>query len=312
MDIEYGAVDTTAKNDENDMEAIRLTVPDGRISIELSISESSSSTSLISKSSDVSASASESASASVSASDSVIPTSESTTTKQGDKPNGRKEGDWRRIVQLSKPEWKVMGFATFCLLITQLSGMAIPWFFGQMIDISQDLDKTKEERRTEMTKIIITLACIQSCSSIMLFFRGFIFNASGERVVARLRIRLFKAILSQDIAFFDSKKTGELLSRLSNDTAKLQDAATSSLSIFLRQCVTICISITMLFVTSWQLSCGIIIVIPILVLTATKYGRYVKGIAKVSERSERALMKTSILAMDLAKWLQTATWVITN
>ena len=196
------------------------------------------------------------------------------------KSDTKNKGDASRIVSLSRPEWAAMGFATFCLLITQVGGMAVPWFFGQLIDITQDDSLTVEERRSKMVDIIITLICIQSVASVMLFFRGFIFNASGERVVARLRIRLFKAILSQEIAFFDQKKTGELLSRLSNDTSKLQDAATSSVSIFIRQSITIVISVIMLFATSWQLTSGIIFAVPLLVFVATTYGRYVKGIAK--------------------------------
>merc|ERR1712023_540121 len=121
--------------------------------------------------------------------------------------------------------------------------MAIPWFFGQLIDVIGNQTNSEAENREEMRRIVLTLLIIMVVTSFFLFFRGFIFNASGERVVARLRIRLFRAILQQEIAFFDRNKTGELLSRLSSDTSKLQDAATASVSMFLRTCLGIIISV---------------------------------------------------------------------
>jgi ABC-type multidrug transport system fused ATPase/permease subunit len=92
---------------------------------------------------------------------------------------------------------------------------------------------TEEEAREEMRSIVFRLLVIMVSTSFLLFLRGFIFNGAGERVVARLRIRLFKAILSQEIAFFDKNKTGELLSRLSSDTAKVSTFLPLSISVSL-------------------------------------------------------------------------------
>jgi len=63
---------------------------------------------------------------------------------------------------------------------------------------------------------------------------GYLFTLAGERVVARLRKALFAQIISLEIAFFDESQTGELLNRLSSDTAVLQDAVTVNVSMGLR------------------------------------------------------------------------------
>jgi len=85
---------------------------------------------------------------------------------------------------------------------------------------------------------------------------------------------------SQEIAFFDKNKTGELLSRLSSDTSKLQDAATSSVSMFLRNCLALIISLVMMLVTSYKLTGVMLICVPALIAFAITYGRFVKRISK--------------------------------
>mmetsp|Transcript_21236 Transcript_21236/g.42392 ORF Transcript_21236/g.42392 Transcript_21236/m.42392 type:complete len:656 (-) Transcript_21236:56-2023(-) len=211
------------------------------------------------------------------------------------KSNAAKEVSAGRLLTLAKPEWPTMGIGLIFLTLTQVSSMAIPWFFGQLIDVIGNQTNSEAENREEMRRIVLTLLIIMVVTSFFLFFRGFIFNASGERVVARLRIRLFRAILQQEIAFFDRNKTGELLSRLSSDTSKLQDAATASVSMFLRTCLGIIISVCMMLVTSPKLTGVMLVVVPLLVAFAVSYGRFVK---KISKRYTDALAKAADVANE--------------
>ena len=68
---------------------------------------------------------------------------------------------------------------------------------------------------------------------------------TGQKVVARLRGKLFGAMLAQDVAWFDDRRVGDLLNRLSSDTTKLQAAATETVSLALR-----CVEINRRFGTS--------------------------------------------------------------
>ena len=173
-----------------------------------------------------------------------------------------------------------MSVGMVLLAFTQMGSLAVPWFIGEMIDAISAENISKADKREDLNAIVLQLIYVLAATSGLLVFRGFIFNAAGERVVARLRIQLFRAILQQEIAFFDKNKTGELLSRLSSDTGKLQDAATSSVSMFIRTCLGIIISLIMMFVTSWKLTCLMIVVVPLLVCFAVVYGRFVKKLAK--------------------------------
>lgn len=59
----------------------------------------------------------------------------------------------------------------------------------------------------------------------------------------------------QEIAFFDVTRTGELLSRLSEDTQIIKNAATTNLSEALRNVTTAIIGVAFMFTSSWKLTC---------------------------------------------------------
>jgi ATP-binding cassette subfamily B (MDR/TAP) protein 10 len=64
--------------------------------------------------------------------------------------------------------------------------------------------------------------------------RVLLFRIAGERIIQRLRNDLYRSILRQDMAFFDKNRTGELISRLSTDTAIVGKSLTNNVSDGLR------------------------------------------------------------------------------
>lgn len=59
----------------------------------------------------------------------------------------------------------------------------------------------------------------------------------GQRIIQRLRQTTFRSVLSQEIAFYDKEKSGELITRLSTDTSLIGRAITDNVSDGLRACV---------------------------------------------------------------------------
>jgi ATP-binding cassette subfamily B protein len=125
--------------------------------------------------------------------------------------------------------------------------------------------------------------------------RAIIFNGAGERVVARLRIKLFRAVIMQDIAMFDKRKTGELLSRLSADTTSLQDVATTNISMFIRAIANVFVSFGLMFYTSWKLASCILIVVPVTAIIVALYARTLK---RLSTKYSDALGQSSDVAQQ--------------
>jgi ABC-type multidrug transport system fused ATPase/permease subunit len=222
-----------------------------------------------------------------------------------------------RLIALSRPEWPAMGAATLALIVSTLAGLATPTYFGKMIDtISRDdeddnengggddpngvnsndnNDNGESQALRKLNEITLELLCIFAVGAVFTFFRGAIFNSAGERVVARVRRRLFSAMLAQEIGFFDSNKTGDLMNRLSSDTTKLQDAATTNVSMFLRSFVSLVLSLALLFYTSWSLTLVALAVVPAIIVAAALYGRFMK---KLSRRYQDMLAKASDVSQE--------------
>ena len=102
----------------------------------------------------------------------------------------------------------------------------------------------------------------------------------GERVVADLRADLFKHLTSLDAAFYDTAKTGELLSRLTADTTLLKSAFGSSASVALRNMFMFVGAVIMMFATSPKLAGLALAAIPVIVLPLIASGRSVRKRSK--------------------------------
>jgi ABC-type multidrug transport system fused ATPase/permease subunit len=73
------------------------------------------------------------------------------------------------------------------------------------------------EKHTVIGRQMVQVLALHALGCLLGFLKGALYGVSGERVVARLRNRLFASILRQEVAFFDQRKTGELVSRLGTD-----------------------------------------------------------------------------------------------
>ena len=105
----------------------------------------------------------------------------------------------------------------------------------------------------------------------------------GERVVADLRIAVFDRIVGLSPAYFETTKTGEVLSRLTTDTTLLQTVIGSSVSMALRNALILVGGLAMLVVTSAKLAALVLIVVPLVVVPILFFGRRVRTLSRRSQ-----------------------------
>ena len=98
----------------------------------------------------------------------------------------------------------------------------------------------------------------------------------GEKIVADVRDALFKHLLKLSPGFYETQKTGEVVSRLTADTTQIKAAFSSTASIALRNAVMLVGAIVMMIVTSPKLAGLAGLAIPLIVLPLVTYGRRVR------------------------------------
>lgn len=203
-----------------------------------------------------------------------------------------------RVFSLAKPEAGKLVIGTVALLIAATSSILVQKFGGKIIDIvSRDL-RTPEERDEALNAVkstILEIFLIVVFGSICTALRAWLFYTASERVVARLRKNLFSHLVNQEIAFFDVTRTGELLSRLSEDTQIIKNAATTNLSEALRNFSTAFIGLSFMFATSWKLTLLALAVVPVLSVAVRKFGRYLR---ELSHKTQAAAAVASSIAEE--------------
>ncbi len=201
-----------------------------------------------------------------------------------------------RLFQLAKREWKMLTFATVFLIIGTSANLAFP----RMVRIL--MDRVIGAGPETMNRYAMMMVGVFLLMSVAGALRYFLFTLAGQRIVAYLRAETYRRVVQQEIGFFDQRKTGELMSRLSNDAGTVQNAVSVNVSMVLRNGFIVLGSVIMLFLGSPQLASLMLIVVPPISLGAVWFGRKIRGISK---QFQDALAKANEIAEESISGIRT-------
>ena len=211
----------------------------------------------------------------------------------GDPPARLDRTALRRLLGLAVPyRWALLGGGV-CLIVTSLLGLAIPWLVRGLIDGITLTSGGDLLRRTIL--LFVAVAVIQAIVGIV---QGYLLSYAGERLVADLRRRLYAHIQGLSVGFFDGRRVGELLSRLTNDVAAIQTSLTTNLLSFLQQLITLSGALVLVIYTDWRLAGIILVAVPPIMLAGIFFGRRLQGLA--NENQAALGVATTVLEETLA------------
>jgi ATP-binding cassette subfamily B protein len=132
--------------------------------------------------------------------------------------------------------------------------------------------------------------------------RFYLVMTIGERIVADLRRDVFSHLMSLSPAFFDSSRSGELISRLTADTTQIKSAVGASVSIALRNFMLFIGATVMMVITSPRLSGFVLLAIPVIVIPLVAFGRWVR---RLSRNAQDTLADATAYASELVGAIRT-------
>ena len=182
--------------------------------------------------------------------------------------------------------------AAMALLVAAAATLVVPIAFRQMIDVGFAARAAASER-ANVNLWFIALFGVAVVLALGTALRFYSVSWLGERVTADLRRAVYRQVLRQDARFFETLKTGEVLSRLSTDTTLIQTLVGTSISLGLRNALLFVGALVMLIVTSPQLASIIVGLLLLVVLPILVFGRRVRRLSRVSQD---ALADSSALA----------------
>ena len=190
-------------------------------------------------------------------------------------PARRQHSSMKRLLLLARPEARLLALGSAALAVAVVSQMTTPYLFGLLLQ-----HVSNGNPQSDLDATALKLLGVFATTAAFTFVRATAFTVAGERVVRRLRVRLFEAILLNEVGFFDGSRTGELANRLSSDTAVVQNAVTVNISMLLRFAAQLLVCLGALLWISWRLTLVMLGVVPLVVVLTARYGRFIKAIGK--------------------------------
>ena len=126
--------------------------------------------------------------------------------------------------------------------------------------------------------IVLTLAIFSSA-------RFYFISLLGQRVIADIRKAVFCKLTRLDLTFFETLRTGEVLSRLTTDTTLIETVIGSSVSFALRSAVVTIGAIIWMFFVSWKLTLLVVLIGPIILVPAILIGRSIRKLSMTSQNN---------------------------
>lgn len=195
-----------------------------------------------------------------------------------DRPRSKNYAHLRRTYEFMRPYKSQL--VIFCIALAITSAATLSIGLGLKFVIDRGLSAGSREMLDQGLLALIGIIVVIAAGT---FTRFYYISWIGERVVADIRAAVFNHILRLSPGFFETTKTGEILSRLTTDTALLQQVVGSSLSIALRNAVALIGGVTMLIVTNAKLTGLVALVLPAVIVPIIWYGRKVRKLSRESQ-----------------------------
>ncbi|MCP9629133.1 ABC transporter transmembrane domain-containing protein [Rhodopseudomonas palustris] len=187
--------------------------------------------------------------------------------------------------------------ALIALIVAAVTTLVVPLAVRRLIDFgfSSEGIELINSYFSVMLGVVAVLAVASAA-------RYYLVMTIGERIVADVRRDVFRHLTALSPAFFDSARSGELISRLTADTTQIKSAVGASVSIALRNILLFVGAISMMVISSPRLSGFVVAAIPLIVIPLVAFGRWVR---RLSRNAQDTLADATAFASELVGSMRT-------
>ena len=188
----------------------------------------------------------------------------------------------RGLLPFLRPYRRQFALAGIALLVAAGATLAIPYAFKQMIDHGFGAAAGAGSIRN-VNATFLALFGVAAVLAVATAARFYMVSWLGERVTADIREAVYRHVVEQSPEFYETTRTGEVLSRLTTDTTLIQSVVGTSISLALRNTLLFVGGLAMLFVTSVKLTSIILGLLVLVVVPIVLFGRRVRTLSRDSQ-----------------------------
>lgn len=208
-----------------------------------------------------------------------------------------------RLLSYLRPYKTKFFLGLACLILSSASSFLFPLLMGRLIGTTGPMRPTGDTVPKEildffpsdLNTVALTLLGVLFIQSIFSYFRINWFVEVAEKGLADIRRDTYHKLITLPMNFFSQRRVGELNSRLSADLSQIQDAITTTLAEMIRQVITFTGGIVFLILVSGKLTLMLLAVLPILVVIAVVFGRFIR---KLSRQAQDKLAESNTIVEE--------------
>ncbi|MCY3916036.1 MAG: ABC transporter ATP-binding protein [Chloroflexi bacterium] len=213
-------------------------------------------------------------------------------------PGGDKNRDvpaapmqWRRLLSYLAAYKLRLLFAAIGLCFASALSLVFPAVIQRVIDsVFTDADIML------LDTITLALLAVFIFRSLASFLQNYHLNYVGEKIVVDMRCQLYAHFQTLSIKYYNDRRVGELISRISSDVTVVRTVLTGNISGFLQQTLTLIGSVAIMFYLNWRLTLFIIVLMPIIVAVAFVLG---SAIRRASTRVQDEIAGATVVAEEV-------------
>lgn len=180
----------------------------------------------------------------------------------------------KRLFSYIRPYFPSMGLAAGLLVAVAGVNLALLWIARDIINSFSGRVQTRD-----LDLAIATILALLVLQALLTMGHSYLVASIGQRVVMDFRTRLFEHLTGLSVRFFSSRRTGELISRLTNDVQVIQNFSTDVPINLAKHLVTLIGGVAILFYINWRLCILILAILPLIALTGIFFGRRLRRLS---------------------------------
>lgn len=199
----------------------------------------------------------------------------------------------KRLFRLLVPHRKVLLLASLFLMAASATNLALPLLVKQLVDIvivKKNLDL--------LNNIALNISLLLFAQMVFSTLNNYLFDRTEKRIVTDFRKTIFQHLQTLSLAFFHKRRTGEIVSRLTNDVSKIENIIVDLPATALQQSIRLTGGVIIIIYMNWKLTFMILILAPILIGFAKIFGKKLRLLS--TEIQDKLATSTTILEENIS------------